>query len=110
MLQHLLQHAKLKVYANVYSACGHVEILSYFVDTSDSGRPVCPELQQMKEYSYLICDGDKFEEEQCISDTQCFCVDETTGDRIGTLYRTREEISCDRKLAVYLSLFVAVRN
>ena len=75
----------------------HIVILA---DTSDTGRPTCPELQQIEEYSFLRCDGDEFEEEQCITDTQCFCVDKITGDRIGTRFRTRAEISCDRKLAV----------
>ena len=66
-------------------------------DTGDTNRPTCPELQQMDRFSYLDCDGDQFDEEQCISDLVCFCVDEVTGDRTSDRTMTRREISCDGK-------------
>lgn len=68
-------------------------------------RPTCPELQQR--FPYLDCDGDEFEEEQCISNRTCFCVDETTGDRLSDRTFSRNEISCDSKSQLFhLSLFM----
>jgi len=57
----------------------------------------------MEEYSFLVCDGDEFEEKQCLTETQCFCVDKITGDRLGTQFRMRDEVSCNRKFIATVS-------
>ena len=62
------------------------------VDGGDRRRPTCPELQQMDRFSYLDCDGDRFDDEQCRSDLVCFCVDEVTGDRVNDRTYTRRQI------------------
>jgi len=86
----------------VYLASAVLNIMHVlYIDTGDrntGSTPTCPELQQMDRFSFLACDGDEFEEEQCISDSVCFCVDEVTGDRLSDRTRTRAEISCDGKL------------
>ena len=63
-----------------------------------------------------MCDGDEFEEVQCLPtfingsmdrDPMCYCVDPTTGDRISRNTDSRDQIDCDSEyndMNVLLSL------
>ena len=51
-----------------------------------------------------MCDGDEFEEVQCIPtlmngeldrDAMCYCVNTTTGDRLSRSTDSRDQIDCD---------------
>ena len=56
----------------------------------------------MDRFSFLDCDGDRFEEEQCRSNLICYCVDEVTGDRTSNRTYTRREVESGEPCKLYV--------
>ena len=79
-----LSHVTLKVRNNVNLAVAQLfKCILYPAGTGDRNnqRPrTCPELQ--RRLTFLECDGEEFEEEQCEANRLCYCVDEVTGERV----------------------------
>ena len=58
----------------------------------------CEDLRDTAGLQWLDCNDDRYSQEQCINDLECFCVDVITGNRMDYMsYRRGDNHSCDGK-------------
>jgi len=75
---------------------------SHFPCTGERNTTVrsCQMLRRMDRFMFLECDDDnpdRYDEEQCVTDQLCYCVDPMTGDRLSARTYRRRDIDCDSK-------------
>lgn len=61
---------------------------------------ICGDFQN--QFPWLECDGDQFEQLQCIEENECFCVDPETGIRVsGRSFPRMADVDCGGKFGDY---------